>query len=64
MLARAEGIYLYDEDGKEYIDASGGPIAINLGHGDPRVAEAVAKQRAQYSYCHPELSNRPRGAPY
>lgn len=60
VLARAEGIYLYDEDGKEYIDASGGPIAINLGHGDPRIAEAVAKQMEKYSYCHPVLSNRPR----
>ena len=60
VLARAEGIYLYDEDGKQYIDASGGPIAVNLAHGDPRIAETVAKQMEKYSYCHPVLSNRPR----
>jgi len=60
VLARAKGIHLYDEEGNEYIDASGGPIAVNLGHGDPRIAETVAKQMEQYSYCHPVMSNRSR----
>ncbi len=60
VLERAEGIYLFDEDGNRYIDASGGPIAVNLGHGDPRVAEAVSEQMKKFSYCHPTLSNRPR----
>ena len=56
VLERAEGIYLYDKDGARYIDASGGPIAVNLGHGDPRVAQAVIKQMEKFSYCHPTLS--------
>jgi adenosylmethionine-8-amino-7-oxononanoate aminotransferase len=60
VLARAEGIYLYDEDGNEYIDASGGPLAVNLGHGDPRVAEAAMAQMSKFSYCTPPLSNRPK----
>jgi putrescine aminotransferase len=37
VLERAEGIYLYDTDGHRYIDASGGPIAMNIAHGDRRV---------------------------
>jgi adenosylmethionine-8-amino-7-oxononanoate aminotransferase len=60
VLARAEGVWLYDEDGRRYLDASGGPMAINLGHGDRRIAAVVAEQMARFSYCHPTLSNRPR----
>ncbi|MFQ5873219.1 MAG: aminotransferase class III-fold pyridoxal phosphate-dependent enzyme, partial [Dehalococcoidia bacterium] len=60
VLERAEGIYLYDEDGNRYMDASGGPMAVNLGHGDRRVVEAITKQAEKFAYCHPVLSNRPR----
>ena len=60
VLERAEGIYLYDEDGNRYIDASGGPMAVNLGHGDPRIVEAMTKQASKFAYCHPIMSNRPR----
>ena len=60
VLQRAEGVWLYDEDGKRYIDASGGPMAVNLGHGDPRIVAAATEQMSRFSYCHPVLSNRPR----
>ena len=60
VLDRAEGVYLYDEDGNRYMDASGGPMAVNLGHGDPRIIEAITKQAEKFSYVHPVLSNRPR----
>ncbi|MBW1708976.1 MAG: aspartate aminotransferase family protein [Deltaproteobacteria bacterium] len=60
VLDRAEGIYLYDTDGNRYIDVSGGPIAINLGHGDKRINEAIAKQLEKFAYCHPMLSSQPR----
>jgi adenosylmethionine-8-amino-7-oxononanoate aminotransferase len=56
-LERAEGIYLYDKEGNRYIDASGGPIAQNIGHGDRRVIEAIARQAEKFTYCHPVLSN-------
>jgi 4-aminobutyrate aminotransferase-like enzyme len=36
-LARASGIYLWDVDGKRYIDASSGPMVSNIGHSNPRV---------------------------
>ena len=57
ILDRAEGIYLYDTEGNRYIDASGGPLAINLGHGDRRVSDAIAKQAEKFAYCHPIFSN-------
>ncbi len=50
VLARGEGMYLYDEDGKAYLDFSSG-ISVNaLGHADPEIAAAVSQQIAQLSH--------------
>ena len=43
---RGEGMYLYGEDGTQYLDMAAG-IAVNcLGHGHPALTEAIAKQAA------------------
>jgi putrescine aminotransferase len=60
ILDHAEGIYLYDSDGKRYFDVSGGPMAIGIGHGDKRVIDAINRQLEKFAYCHPVLSNQPR----
>ena len=60
ILDRAEDIYLYDTDGKRYIDVSGGPMAIGMAHGDKRITDAITQQLEKFAYCHPVLSNRPR----
>ena len=50
VLARGEGMYLYDEDGRAYLDFSSG-ISVNaLGHADPEIAAAVSQQIAQLSH--------------
>ena len=49
VLERAEGVWLYDEDGKRYLDASGGPIAVNLGHGDRRIEASRRQSRCPAS---------------
>ena len=36
-VAKSEGIYFYDVNGNKYIDASGGPMAFTLPHGDKRM---------------------------
>jgi adenosylmethionine-8-amino-7-oxononanoate aminotransferase len=59
-LERAEGIYLYDQEGNRYIDVSGGPMAVNLPHGDPRMIEAITEQVKRYAYCHPALADPQR----
>jgi adenosylmethionine-8-amino-7-oxononanoate aminotransferase len=43
-LDRGEGIYLYDQNGKRYIDGSSGAMVSNIGHSDPRVLEAMKAQ--------------------
>ena len=44
-ISHGRGVYLWDAAGRQYIDGSGGPAVFSIGHGDPRVNEAVAKQR-------------------
>ena len=43
-IAWAKGSYLYDVDGKRYIDGSGGPAVYCIGHGNEEVNEAITKQ--------------------
>jgi len=45
-----KGIYLYDQDGKKYIDFSGGPMAVSIGHGDMRVRDAMVEQMNKVSF--------------
>lgn len=59
-LKRAEGVYLYDDDGERYFDASGGPFAVPMGHGHPRLVQAITEQLRDYAYVHPMLANHRR----
>lgn len=49
---RGAGCYLYDETGKEYLDASGGAAVSCLGHGDQTVIDAVKVQLDSLAYAH------------
>lgn len=51
-IVRGEGIYLYDEDGKDYIDGCSGSAVANLGHGNKEVAEAMKKQAETIAFTH------------
>jgi 4-aminobutyrate aminotransferase-like enzyme len=44
IWARAEGCRVWDADGREYVDLSAGFGVAALGHGNPRVMEAIAAQ--------------------
>ena len=57
----AKGVYLYDYDGKKYIDFSSGLMNVNIGHGNQRVTEAVVKQMQEVSYVTPSCVTRARG---
>lgn len=47
-FVRGEGVWLYDADGKRYLDLVAGYGAVNLGHNHPAVAEAVKSALAAY----------------
>src|SRR6187455_58399 len=57
----AKGVYLYDYDGKRYIDFSSGLMNVNIGHGDQRVTDAVVKQMQEVSYVTPACATKVRG---
>jgi len=51
-LDRASGVYLWDVNGKRYLDASSGPMVSNIGHSNPRVLAAMKAQmdKATFGY--------------
>src|ERR1700692_3657653 len=60
VAVSGEGIYLYTADGRAIIDASGGAAVAALGHGNRRVAEAIARQASTMAYAHTgTFSNEP-----
>lgn len=52
VAVRGEGIYLFDESGRRYVDACGGAAVSCLGHGHPQVVAAIAEQTARLEYVH------------
>lgn len=59
-ISHGEGIYLWDTAGKQYIDASGGAIVVNVGHGVQEIADAVRAQAVQVSFAHATMfTSRP-----
>jgi len=49
-ISHGRGVYLWDSDGRQYIDGSGGPAVFAIGHGDARVNAAVAAQMGRVAY--------------
>ena len=47
VLDRGQGNYVYDQDGKKYLDLYGGHAVVLTGHCHPRVVEAIQKQAAE-----------------
>lgn len=50
LIERGSGIYLFDKDGKRYLDASGGAMVTTVGHGVAEIADAVANQMRTIAY--------------
>jgi len=53
VIARGEGIYLYDTEGNALIDGPGGMWCVNVGHGRKEIADAVSAQLTGMAYCSP-----------
>ncbi|MFN4203952.1 MAG: aminotransferase class III-fold pyridoxal phosphate-dependent enzyme [Tabrizicola sp.] len=49
-ISHGRGVYLWDAEGRQYIDGSGGPAVFSIGHGDARVNAAVARQMEKVAY--------------
>lgn len=60
-MQRAQGVYLYDTAGKRYLDFSSQLMNVNIGHGHPKVLQAVITQMQQLSYVYPGMVTDARG---
>jgi adenosylmethionine-8-amino-7-oxononanoate aminotransferase len=67
VIVRGEGVYVFDQQGKRYLDGLSGLFVSQVGHGRREIAEAAARQSAElayfplWSYAHPraiELASR------
>jgi adenosylmethionine-8-amino-7-oxononanoate aminotransferase len=48
----AEGSWIVDASGRRYLDAAGGAIVVNVGHGDAALLDAMAEHAARVQYVH------------
>lgn len=55
IASKAKGLQIYDSDGRSYLDASGGAVVLNIGHGREEVARAVYDQIVHCDYVHPTM---------
>ena len=52
VIAGGQGIYLLDNQGKRYLDGSGGAAVSCLGHNHPKVTRAVKRQMDRIAFAH------------
>jgi len=60
-VKKAEGVYIYDMNGKQYIDFSSQLMNVNLGHGHPKVIKAIKEQLDNVAYVFPGMATKARG---
>ncbi len=60
-IERGEGAYLYDRDGKQYLDFSSQLMNVNIGHSHPTVLAAMKKQMEELCYIYPGAVSEARG---
>lgn len=51
-VVHGKGIYLYDEDGNEYIDGSSGAVTASIGHGVQEIIDAMLEQAKKVSFVY------------
>jgi len=61
VIDRAEGVYFWDPDGKRYLDFNSQLMSINIGHGNNRVADAIAEQANKLAFAAPQFATEVRG---
>lgn len=62
IAAKADGIYIWDQHGRKFIDGPGGMWCAQIGHGRKEIAEAIREQIHTTSYCSPWFMTTAAGA--
>jgi adenosylmethionine-8-amino-7-oxononanoate aminotransferase len=59
-VVRGEGVYLYDTEGRRYLDGAGGAAVVTIGHGVREVVRAMATQAERVAYTYlAQFTNEP-----
>lgn len=61
-IERSQGLYLFTPDGDKIMDAAGGALCVNIGHGRAAVAKAVARSLQDSTYILPAFDTPERAA--
>ena len=51
-IARGDGVWLIDTDGRRYLDGCSGAVVASIGHGHPDVVAAIRAQAGRITYTH------------
>ncbi len=51
-VSHGRGVFLYDTEGRRYLDGCSGAVTANLGHADPEVLRVMTGQAAKVSFVH------------
>ena len=60
-VVKAEGVYFWDADGKQYLDFASQLVNTNVGHQHPKVVKAIQDQAARLTFVAPGMASEPRG---
>jgi taurine--2-oxoglutarate transaminase len=61
IIERGEGVYVYDTEGKRYLDWASQLVNVNIGHSHPKVVRAIQEQAAKLCYVNPSFGTPERG---
>lgn len=59
LAQRSQGVWIEAAGGRRFLDASGGAVVVNVGHGREEIARAVFEQLRTLSYVHPTMFTTP-----
>lgn len=59
-IVRGDGVYIYDENGKQYLDAASGVCVVSVGYGNQEIITAISNQIKQISFTYGFADNIPR----
>lgn len=52
LVEKAEGMYVYDTEGKKYLDIAGGIAVVTIGHAVPEVIDAITDQAKKVTFVY------------
>src|SRR5579872_2082372 len=59
-LVRGEGMYVWDDADRRYLDCFGGVLTISVGHANPTVVQAIVEQAQTLQHTSTLYANRPQ----